>query len=127
MNRKRKLVKIAERIARYKAREVTTNYIYWIKRALGKSAIYPKTLYDRITFYFFLPTAYPYIVTPSISKSGIIYIPKALLHFEKKCIEVLVHEINHWKHPELSEKDIRNLTEAEIEQWKIYQKNQRKR
>ena len=118
MRRRLKLTRIAEQIVGYKSKEVTTNYTYWLKRSLGKTSNFPKKFLDKIFFYFLLLTTYPFFFTPAINKQGIIYIPKFLLKFKNISIKILVHELNHYKFPELSEKEIRYLSKEELLTWK---------
>jgi hypothetical protein len=114
MRKKLKLTRIAEAITGAKAREVTTNYTYWIKRSLGKPRQYPHKFLDKLLFYFFLATTYALYLAPSINKQGVIYIPSFYLRSENRAVRALVHELNHYKFPELSEQEIRTISKQEL-------------
>jgi hypothetical protein len=118
MRKRLKLTRIAEKITGQKAREVTTNYVYWVKRSIRKTGNYPRKFLDKILFYFFVITTYVFYFTPTINKQGIIYIPFCFLYSENLAIRCLVHEINHYKFPKASEEEIRFISKDELSSWK---------
>ena len=97
---------MAEEVTGYHPKEITSNYIYFIRKGF-----HPKNFWDRLCFKLFtLLIGITLYWVPSVDlKNDIVYIPKVFLRSERIALGFLIHESFHLKLPDLTEWQIEQL------------------
>lgn len=109
------LIKRAEQLSGLKAKEVTTNFIYFCKTTVSSD---PQKIPQKIAFYMAIILNSFWALIPQINKRGIIYIPRIYFFSEYLSIRFLVHELHHLHFPEMEEGAVVGFTLGVMKEWK---------